>query len=235
MRKQIIIRGLRKDRNVADDRLPTILGKRAICQGFTLLELVATLTVMGVLLLGTIPLVQNAVKRQKEMRLRQSLRDIREAVDAFHRDTVGACPLGAIATGNPAAGPTANNIPVDPRSRVVIDDCTIFDSENLDRYPPSLEILVEGVRVRSRGLPAQAQSRGVFGDQNATELSEEKEMIKRYLRELPVDPMTGETDTWKFRSSFQDGESASWDEINVFDVRSSSSQTALNGDKYEDW
>jgi hypothetical protein len=32
--------------------------------------------------------------------------------------------------------------------------------------------------------------------------------------------MTGEKD-WKLRSSYQDADSESWDDINVFDVRSS--------------
>ena len=203
-------------------------------RGFTLLELIATLTVLAILILGTVPLLQNAIKRQKELRLRQNLRDMREAIDAFRRDSVGACPLGSVRSGNPA-GNRRGNIPADPRSRVVIDDCTIFDTENLDRYPPSLDVLVDGVRVRSRGLPPQATSRGVFTDKNATELGEEEEeIIKRYLREVPVDPMTGESD-WQFRSSYQGADAASWDEVNIFDVRSSSDGIALNGEKYSDW
>ena len=42
----------------------------------------------------------------------------------------------------------------------MIDDCTIFDTENLDRYPPTLEILVEGVKVKARGL--NVKQKGVF-------------------------------------------------------------------------
>ncbi len=202
--------------------------------GFTLLELIATLAVITVLVMGSLPLVQNAVKRQKEMQLRQALRDLREAVDAFKRDSVGSCPLGSITSGNPAGGAAGNNIPADPRSRVVIDDCTIFDTENLDRLPPSLDVLKEGVKVRSRGLPPQAQSSGAFTDKNATELSEEKEIIKRYLRDIPVDPMTGERE-WDLRSSYQSSDATSWDEVNVFDVRSTSDGIALNGEKYSDW
>lgn len=205
-----------------------------LSNGFTLLELIATLAVLSILILGTLPLVQNAVKRQKEIRLRQSLRDLRDAIDAFKRDSVGSCPLGAVVSGNPAGGPAGQNIPADPRSRVVIDDCTIFDTENLDRLPPSLEILAEGVKVRSRGLPPEATSRGVFTDKNATELNETKEVIKKYLRRIPVDPLTGEAD-WELRSSYQDDDATSWDEVNVFDVRSKSEGTALNGEKYSDW
>ncbi|MCA1624508.1 MAG: type II secretion system GspH family protein [Acidobacteria bacterium] len=209
--------------------------KSQIANGFTLLELIVTLTVLAILVMGTIPLSQNAVKRQKEMRLRENLRTIRSAIDEFHRDTVGACPQGAVTSGNPIplpGGMGGNSVSADPRSRVVIDDCKIFDTENLDRYPPSLEILVEGVRVRQRGI--NAQTNGAFSDKNATELNEEKEISKVYLRELPVDPMTGEA-VWQLRSSYQPADAGSWDEINVFDVRSTSEQEALNGEKYSDW
>ena len=198
--------------------------------GFTLLELIITLVVLSILVMGTVPLAQNAVKREKELRLRETLREIRNAIDEFHRDTLGACPQGAVVSGNPAQ--QGGNVPTDPRSRVVIDDCKIFEVDNLDRYPPTLETLTEGVRVRARGL--NIQSRGAFDDRNATELNENKELSKIYLRELPIDPMTGEAD-WQLRSSYQTDESGSWDEINVFDVRSSSEAEALNGEKYSDW
>lgn len=196
--------------------------------GFTLFELVVTLTVIAILIMGTLPLAQNAVRRQREVRLRETLRQIRTAIDEFKRDTIGACPAGAITTGNPTR---PQPVPSDPRSRVVIDDCTIFDNENLDRYPPSLETLVDGVKVRQRGL--NMTSGGVFGS-NATDLSATEEIIKVYLREMPVDPITGESD-WKFRSSYQDKDSESWDEINLFDVRSSSDEEGLNGVKYSEW
>ena len=68
-------------------------------KGFTLFELIVTLTVMAILVMGTVPLAQNAVKRQKELQLRATLRDIRSAIDEFKRDTIGACPQGAIRTG----------------------------------------------------------------------------------------------------------------------------------------
>ena len=68
----------------------------------------------------------------------------------------------------------------------------------------------------------------------ATELNTTEEIIKVYLREKPVDPMTGESN-WNFRSSYQPKEDESWDEINVFDVRSASDEEGLNGEKYSDW
>ncbi len=203
------------------------------CPGFTLFELVITLTVLAVLVMGTIPLAQNAAKRQKEIRLRETLRLVRQAIDEFKRDTLGACPLGSITTRNPTQ--QNNNVPTDPRSRVVIDDCTIFDSENLDRYPPTLEVLVSGVKIKDRGIGLTGGS-GITDDtKQATELgSTTDEVLKMYLREMPVDPMTGESD-WKFRSSYQEGDDDSWDNINVFDIHSASDEIALNGEKYSDW
>lgn len=204
-------------------------------KGYSLLELIITLTVLAILVMGTIPLTQNAIKRQKEVRLRENLRLMRAAIDEFKRDTLGACPQGAVTSGNPAGGAQQQgnaNVPLDPRSRVVIDDCKIFDTENLDKYPPSIETLVDGVRVKQRGL--SLGSGRAFDEKNASELNEQKEVIKVYLREFPVDPMTGEKD-WIFRSSYQEKGSGSWDEVNLFDVRSASEEESLNGEKYSDW
>jgi general secretion pathway protein G len=202
-----------------------------LVSGFTLLELIITLTVLAILVMGTLPLAQNANKRQKEIRLREDLRTMR---DEFHRDTLGACPQGAVRTGDPTQQIGGGSVPADPRSRVVIDDCKIFDNENLDRFPPTLDILVEGVKVKPRGLSVQLQSGGAFDEKNATDKNDNLDLMKVYLREIPIDPMTGERD-WEFRSSYQTADSGSWDEINVFDVRSSSEAEAMNGEKYSDW
>jgi general secretion pathway protein G len=180
--------------------------------------------------MGTLPLATNAVKREREIRLRETLRQMRGAIDEFKRDTMGACAAGT--TDNQTQNGNAQPVPADPRSRVVIDDCSIFDTENLDRYPPDLKTLVDGVKVRQRGMDLRGGR--PFDKENATDINATEEVLKVYLRELPVDPMTGESD-WKFRSSYQTKDDENWDEVNVFDVRSASGEKALNGEKYSDW
>lgn len=203
--------------------------------GYSLLELVLTLGVLAVLVMGTMPMAENAVRREKEMKLRDALAAMRLAIDEFKRDTYGACAQGAVTSTNPTLNAAAGaGAPADPRSRVVIDDCKIFETDNIDRYPPSLEMLVEGVRVRARAPNVRGGSGLRDGTPQATELNEEKEIKKIYLREIPVDPFTGEKD-WKLRSSYQGEDAESWDEVNVFDVRSAAKGEALNGEKYSDW
>jgi general secretion pathway protein G len=112
-----------------------------------------------------------------------------------------------------------------------MSDCTIFGVDNPDRYPPDLEILVNGVNIipRSAGLGG----RGDLGV-DATKVGEISTKKKVYLRSIPVDPTTGQAE-WDLRSSYDSADSDSWGGENVFDVRSKSKGIALNGDKYSDW
>lgn len=53
--------------------------------GFTLIEMVITVTVIGILALGATPLLEMTAKRQREIELRTALRDIRNAIDGYRR------------------------------------------------------------------------------------------------------------------------------------------------------
>lgn len=53
--------------------------------GFTLLELVVTATVLLILASVTVPLARNGLKRQQELELRRSLREMRLAIDDYKK------------------------------------------------------------------------------------------------------------------------------------------------------
>ena len=195
------------------------------------MELVITITVLTILTMGVLPLVKVSVKRQKEQQLRETLRQIRTAIDEFHRDTVGMVCTGVALTPQQQAQQQQGGAFLDPRSKVVISDCTIFGVDNPDHYPPDLETLVNGVNVLPRGAAGGRGQQGVNATEVGSALSTKQ---KVYLRGLPIDPMTGKAD-WELRSSYDTPDAGSWGGENVFDVRSKSKEAALNGERYSDW
>ena len=76
-------------------------------------------------------------------------------------------------------------------------------------YPEDLEELVEGVEIVGQ------------------------ETKRRFLRRIPVDPMT--RDDWVLRSYQDDPDATSWGGENIYDVRTSSEGVAIDGTKYADW
>ena len=200
------------------------------------MELVITLTVLTILTLGVIPLVKVSVKRQREQRLRETLREMRIAIDQFHREAIAAAPGRQQPPSQPTQGQPQQQQQqqqqlIDPRIRVAITDNTIFGTDNPDRYPPDLETLVNGVSVTP--IQANVPMGGLQGP-NATDNTLTSTKKKVYLREIPVDPMTGERD-WELRSTYDSKDAGSWGGENVFDVRSKSNETALDGSKYSEW
>ena len=79
-------------------------------------------------------------------------------------------------------------------------------------YPESLEILVQGVKLSQ---------------------SPDGKVIK-FLRRIPMDPMTGTYD-WGKRSMQDDPKSQSWGGQNVFDVYTKSTERARDGTPYAEW
>ncbi len=83
-------------------------------------------------------------------------------------------------------------------------------------YPPSLEVLVDGVKLNNT----------ISGNNQSGKI--------RFLRRIPKDPMTGDTD-WGKRSMQDEPTSDSWGGQNVFDVYSKTSDKASDGTPYSDW
>jgi general secretion pathway protein G len=207
--------------------------------GFSLIELVITITVLTIMTLGVMPLVQISVRRQKEQQLREALRQMRSAIDEFHRDSVGM-PCTGTGIGQTTTGSNPPpNVYIDGRSKVVITDCTIFGVDNPDHFPPTLETLIEGVNVMPRGGTGAGgkglESTGTSMTNTQSVLDSQLATKKKvYLRGIPIDPMTGKAD-WEFKSCYDAVDSTSWGGENVFDVRSKSKGKALNGEQYSDW
>ena len=242
---------IRRRGEVSFSALPGLRVTVSANSGFTLIELVITVAVLAILTLGVIPLVRVSVQRQKEQQLRAALREMREAIDAFHREALAGAQMqvnqqqGSTVQQEQAPrnvpqgqqGQQGFNIFGDPRVRVAITDQTIFNADNPDRYPPDLDTLVKGIDV----LPITAAGGlGRRGNQNytATEAATGESTTpknKIYLRRIPVDPMTGKAE-WDFRSCYDLADSTSWGGENVFDVRSKSKGLSLDGKtRYDEW
>jgi general secretion pathway protein G len=70
--------------------------------GFTLIELVVTVAILGVLAMLSVPMLQATAQRQKEVELRSALREIRTAIDAYHQAVLdGKIKVAADASGYP--------------------------------------------------------------------------------------------------------------------------------------
>ena len=54
-------------------------------RGFTLIELVITVAIVGILAMTAMPMIEMTARRQKETELRTALREIRTGIDAYRR------------------------------------------------------------------------------------------------------------------------------------------------------
>ena len=104
--------------------------------------------------------------------------------------------------------------------RTAIDEYRDFVEEHKikleeDRYglPERLEELVEGIEYRDK---------------------KNNERIKKFLRRIPIDPMTNSYD-WGLKSYQDKRKSTHWGGENIWDVYTKSEQKALDGSIYKDW
>ena len=157
--------------------------RRASERGLTLVELVAVSAILLVLASVTLPVANTVRKRQKELELRQTLREIREALDRFQFDV----------------------------QRYPGIRTNLLSVSNEEGYPEELDWLVEGV-----------------------DTGQAADIKLKYLRRLPVDPITGKRE-WGTRSSRDRPDALFTDGINIFDVYSKSNKVGLNDVPYSQW
>jgi general secretion pathway protein G len=153
-------------------------------RGFTLIELVITVAILGVLALAVLPVAETVVKRAKESELRAGLREIRGALDAYKR----AWDEGRLPRALGQSG-----------------------------YPPSLDLLVQGVVD-----PKDAKGARIY-----------------FLRRLPRDPFHEDPQlraaaTWGKRSYASPPDNP-FEGDDVFDVYSLAEGSGLNGVPYRQW
>lgn len=73
-----------------------------------------------------------------------------------------------------------------------------------------------------------------YADKNKYPVSLDALVSDKYLRSIPVDPFTQATDTWQTIMSEPDPLNPTA-EPGIYDVKSGSDRTALDGTKYSDW
>jgi general secretion pathway protein G len=94
-------------------------------RGITLIELLVVIAIMGILATAAMPLSRMTIKRAREMELRNNLRILRTAIDAFHRECM------------PTTAPGAGTV------KLSTDYC----KSEQDYYPESLEQLTEPLKL----------------------------------------------------------------------------------------
>jgi general secretion pathway protein G len=99
----------------------------------------------------------------------------------------------------------------------------------VDRYKDASDKGLIQVKAGTEGYPPDLETLV-----KPTQLTGATDKRIRFLREVPIDPLTKNKD-WGLRSVQDDADATGWGGQDVFDVYSKSSGTALDGTKYSDW
>jgi general secretion pathway protein G len=209
--------------------------------GMTLLELIIACAILLVLASAAMPVARYTVKRQKEAELHRELREMRDAIDRYKdaadrnliRVEVGSegyppdldtLVKGVDLTSQQGGGIAGATNPGQP----IVPSSGFGSTFGTNSFGSS-----GSFGSNSAGGSSFGQTSGQ-GQNNGSSQGQDLIRHVRFLRRVPVDPMTGKAE-WGMRSVQDDPDSTSWGGKNVFDVFSLSQGTALDSTKYSDW
>jgi type II secretory pathway pseudopilin PulG len=218
--------------------------------GLTLIELILTCGILLILSAAAIPMFQMTIQRRKEAELRYDLREMRNAIDRYKDDAdknlirteVGSQNYPpdlqtlvdgvTVSTGGSGAGG------ISASALAGASNTSQFGSAGTPQLGPGAASGTTPFGSGGTGAGAGAGTTGgipLLGSTGtAGQAMSDTPSKVRYLRKIPVDPMTGKAD-WGLRAVQDDPDSTSWGGHNVFDVYSQSQATAVDGTKYADW
>lgn len=207
----------------------------------TLLELILTCGILLILSTAAIPLFRMTIQHRKESELHYDLRQMRDAIDRYKDDAdknlirteVGSQnyppDLQTLVDGVEISAGGSGVGGISASALAGTSNTTQFGSTGTPQFgagPGGAQGFgASGPGAGATGIPSLGSAGGSLSDLPSK---------VRYLRKVPVDPMTGKAD-WGLRAVQDDPDSTSWGGHNVFDVYSQSQATATDGTKYTDW
>ena len=244
-------------------RIARRLAPRSRAAGLTLIELIVAFSLLLILSAMSVPVLRVRIQREKEQRLRLALQEMRVAIDR-HKDMADEGKLGELDPDNhgyPESLETlVEGVAMDASASAAAPGGLDAGGQSSASQSGGSGFGGGGAgglgsqRSASSSFGSQRSGEGAFGsgqkrspgglfggrdslsgrssDPFASE-PDGPESI-RFLRSIPVDPMTGQRQ-WGLQAISDEPGSRSWSGRNVFDVYSLSSGVALDGTRYSEW
>jgi general secretion pathway protein G len=206
---------------------------RSKTSGLSMIELIATIGILLVLSSAAIPMFQMTIQHRKESELRYDLREMRNAIDRYKDDADKNLIRTEVGSQNypPDLQTLVDGVSISAAGAGVggVSASALAGASNTSQFGTGAGGASQFGQGATGGIPPLGSTLGQAG-QGMSDLPSKV----RYLRKIPVDPMTGKPD-WGLRAVQDDPDSTSWGGSNVFDVYSQSQATATDGTKYSAW